>query len=444
MVLAAFLSCEREPVGGKDEPDPAEEGFTIAGEAAASYRIVYDGDETEGIIRNAAILLRNAFKEYTQSEVQVFSESTREAEREILVGDCGRKEGGSGSYSDSFEWSISCINGKIYIEGGSSWAVLGGVKSLINKYISQDIDIPADIAASGSCRSTYIFDKPSGTNLRLLDYNIWAYDKTSIPSAFYSDGVLLYDPRNEKRSKDFASVVRCTEPDVFAFQEYSEKMSVYFEPLVISKFKKCTTADSQWSWTPLFYNSSTVTLKKVVYRLYDAPWSNSNSKSFTAALFTHKESGKGFIVIGTHLWWKSESAQAGSNNARLEQAGLIIEQARQMLETDDVPVFVMGDMNCNHASTAIQAFVVDGYKSASKEASEKRDGSRGYHSCSENGFSPETEDQLKDVNGDTAIDHILYKNCDNKADVRYYTIIHTSFTYPMSDHAPRYVDVTLK
>ena len=84
--------------------------------------------------------------------------------------------------------------------------------------------------------------------------------------------------------------------------------------------------------------------------LFEGAWSNSNSKSFTAALFTHKESGKDFIAIGTHLWWKSESAQAGSDNARLEQAELIIAQAREMLGSYDVPVFVISDARTRHAS----------------------------------------------------------------------------------------------
>ena len=106
--------------------------------------------------------------------------------------------------------------------------------------------------------------------------------------------------------------------------------------------------------------------------------------------------------------------------------------------------FITNDETGEEVFVHFSGIVADGYKSAAKDASEKKDGSRGYHSCSENGFAAETEEQLKDVNGDTAIDHILFKNCENKADVRYYTIIHSSFTYPMSDHAPRYVDVTLR
>ena len=448
LLLAALMSAipaceEKNPDGPNTEP-PVEEGYKIAGTQIEDFRIVYDVDETEGICKDAAMALRKAIKEYAQTDVQLYAHSSRETEHEILIGDCGRKENGSLQDGDSFDWQLKCVNGKLCIEGRSNWAVMGAAKALIDKYISLNTNVPADLELKGSCRNAYIFDKPAGTNLRLLDYNIWAYDKSTIPAGFYADGVLLYDPRNENRSRDFATVIKCTGPDVFAFQEYTSAMSERIEPLIVSKYMRCITSDSQWNWTPLFYNATTVTPKKVIYKLFEGAWSNSNSKSFTAALFTHKESGKDFIAIGTHLWWKSESAQAGSDNARLEQAELIIAQAREMLGSYDVPIFVMGDMNCKHASSAIQAFVADGYKSAAKDASEKKDGSRGYHSCSENGFAAETEEQLKDVNGDTAIDHILFKNCENKADVRYYTIIHSSFTYPMSDHAPRYVDVTLR
>lgn len=442
-VLLAMSCDEQKPApGGGDKPEPETPEFSIGGVDVADYRIVYDSDDGESIVRRAALELRTAFKS-AGYELQVYSKDSDKKGNEILVGDCSRTDGYASGMTDPFAWKITLNEGRLQLEGGSSWGVLAAAKELAGKYISEKKSMDKGFAMEGSCRSTAIFDRPAGTNLRIFDWNIWNYSKTTIPAGFYEDGKLLYDPRNENRGRDVAAVLRCVEPDIIGLQEY-KSMADCLEPLIISKYKKCVSSSSQWCWTPLFYNSATVTPKSVEYRLYDSPWSDSNSKSYMLAIFEHKATGREFIVVATHLWWKSESAAAGSDNARLAQAGLIIDRVNEILKENSVPVFVMGDMNCKYPNAPIQAFVTDGWKTASKDAVDYRDGSQGYHSCSPDGFKPETAAQKADSKGETAIDHMMFKNCDGKASVKEYHIIHTSFTYPMSDHAPRYIDVTIK
>ena len=150
LLLAALMSAipaceEKNPDGPNTEP-PVEEGYKIAGTQIEDFRIIYDVDETEGICKDAAMALRKAIKEYAQTDVQLYAHSSRETEHEILIGDCGRKENGSLQDGDSFDWQLKCVNGKLCIEGRSNWAVMGAAKALIDKYISLNTNVPANLS----------------------------------------------------------------------------------------------------------------------------------------------------------------------------------------------------------------------------------------------------------------------------------------------------------
>ncbi len=52
-------------------------------------------------------------------------------------------------------------------------------------------------------------------------------------------------------------------------------------------------------------------------------------------------------MIGTHLWWKSEKAKPGSTMARASQVRLVMAETEIIrAKFGDIPVFVIGDMNC--------------------------------------------------------------------------------------------------
>lgn len=446
-LVAVCAACHKDPTPGPTPgPDPVVKGFSIAGENPSDFTIVYNPDEEDNASYLAALDLRTALKNLGYS-LNVTKKSSAEKEKEILVGNCGRecnKAYYAAPKGDIFDWKISYAGGKLMIQAQNSWGLKAAANMLRDSFIAKDEPFTSD-ALSGNSRRTQVFELSPGTNLRIFDWNIWQYDATTIPAAFYSDGRLLYDPRNSNRAMDFGAVIKATAPDVFGLQEYSSKMNTEFIRYVTPQFAQVTTSSSSWSFTPLFYDPQKVSVKKAEYVLFPSPWSNSNSKSYTIALFNHKASMKDFIVVCTHLWWKSESAAAGSNQARLDQSNMIIKKVQEWLVSYNVPVFVMGDMNCNISSDAMKAFINDGYKSSAQEATDKTDGSRGYHSCSESGFAPETADQAdRTKNGTTAIDHVWFKNCGTTATVRDYWIVHTAFTFPMSDHAPRFIDVQMK
>ena len=82
---------------------------------------------------------------------------------------------------------------------------------------------------------------------------------------------------------------------------------------------------ADWNNTPIFYKKDAVELVEVNYNLYTPKqWSNSGSKSFQSAVFKHKDTGKTFAVLNTHLWWKSDGAQPGSMQARAAQVRLML------------------------------------------------------------------------------------------------------------------------
>ncbi|MCQ2116383.1 MAG: endonuclease/exonuclease/phosphatase family protein [Bacteroidales bacterium] len=446
-VAFATAACGEKPIPDPvPGPGPAVEGFSIAGLNPADFTIVYNPDEEDNASYQAALDLRTALKSIGYV-LNVAKSSTPVKEKEILVGNCGRegnKEYYSSARGDIFDWQISYENGKLMLQAQNSWGLKAAANTLRDSYIARKEPFSSE-SLSGNCRRTQVFELSAGTNLRIFDWNIWQYDATTIPAAFYSENGLLYDPRNANRAMDFGAVIKATAPDVFGLQEYSSKMNTEFIKYVTPQFAQVTTSSSSWSFTPLFYDPQKVSVKKAEYVLFPSPWSNSNSKSYTIALFNHKASMKDFIVVCTHLWWKSESAAAGSNQARLDQSNMILKKVQEWLISYDVPVFVMGDMNCNLSSDAMKAYINDGYKSAAQDAVNHKDGSRGYHACSESGFAPETADQADPTkNGTTAIDHIWFKNCGTTATVRDYWIVHTRFTLPMSDHAPRFIDVSMK
>ncbi len=432
-----------------DDPDTPDvpETFSIGGEPVASYILIYNIEEEDNASKTAALEFRTAVKNAHGVALNITPSTGMRKPFEVIVGNCGASWSSEwlASATDPFDWAAKFDGGKLMIVGASSWALKAGVKDICDNYVTAGKSIPADELITGNCRKTRVFEYSTGTNLRIMTYNIWQYDGTTIPTAFYdASGKLLYDPRNENRSKDFAAVFYGISPDVLGMQEYSAKMNTAISGYISSLFKPASASTSSQNYTPIYYNSKTLTLKSVEYKQYSSTWSNGGTKSYTVATFEHKATGKQFIVLNTHLWWKSESAQAGSDKARLDQVNIILKKIEDLTLTTKLPVFVMGDMNCKLGSDAMNAFVTAGYHSAAQDAIDHKDGTAGYHYCAADGFKAETEAQKTDTNGASSIDHIWFINTDANSAVRDYHIVHTSFTFPMADHAPRFVDVAMK
>lgn len=162
------------------------------------------------------------------------------------------------------------------------------------------------------------------------------------------------------------------------------------------------------------------------------------------AVLKRKADGKIFAIIGTHLWWKSEKSKPGSTMARASQLRLV------MAETDiirakygDIPVFVMGDMNCEEGTVPIQQLIQGGYVPCYKAATVYGDNHNGHHICSPgDGYSVESRRRGPD-RATGAIDHCPIFDPSGKAEVKVFDCIMEKYTIKLTDHYPNLIDVRL-
>ena len=282
-----------------------------------------------------------------------------------------------------------------------------------------------------------------GADLRILDDNIWDYSQDTIPPRWKEIGE---DPRDFKRAPQFARLVKDYMPDVFALQEYSSHMHKEFYPLVRkSGYVIAWESKEDWNNTPIFYNEKTMEPLYVFYNKYTPEqWCNHGSKSYTSAVFQRKKDGKIFALVGTHLWWKSDKAKAGSTQARASQVRLIMAEVEGILaKYKDIPVFVVGDMNCEENTVPMQQFIQAGYVPCYKAATVYGDNHNGHHICSPaDGYSTASR-RKADTREGGAIDHLFIYDPAGTAEVKVFDCIMEEYTVKLTDHYPNIIDVRL-
>lgn len=291
----------------------------------------------------------------------------------------------------------------------------------------------------GNPKGEYLFPKAKGANLRILDINIWEWNgtKDKLPKAWIEAGA---DCTNETRNKGYIGMYKAYLPEVICLQEYAKQMHQHMYPDLQEMGYETAAMPEEGNYTPIFYDTKRVQLIETAYYSHDLPYNNHGTKSFTTAVFKLKKNGKKFIVVNTHLWWKSEAAMQGSDDARLHQLQRIMVTTRQLWEKYDCPVFLMGDMNCNLKSVALSNVLNHGYKPAWKIATEYGDLRCGHHKCSKDGFS---RDQNKPDDGTGCIDHFLVFDPENKVEVKVFMRDYAWYTVKLTDHYPNYADINL-
>lgn len=430
-LLVLVCSKPVTPEGGPDDPPapPAETAVDLAG-----YRIVYSASAEDEEGKDLAASVQETVKAKIGKTLSVTTDDAPETACEILLGKTNRSAS-KAYYAGKpgiFDYRLSVTGGKVLIAGGGCWA-MEKANSLLkaNKLVE-------GLEKSGSVYGEQLFPRESGSNLRLFDDNIWSYNKTSVPAAWSAVGA---DCTNAVRCVGFAGLVFAYMPDVVCFQEYAKDMDALLRPRLESKgYKMAYTPGNQWDYTPILYNSKTLTLEHSEYLRYTpSTFSDSGSKSYTAAVFSLKSNGKRFAVISTHLWWKSESAQEGSNAAREAQAGLVLACAQKLALDFGCPVFAMGDMNCTLLSNAMKVLTGGGMQPLFNIATVYGDMRNGYHACSADGFSRSSN---KSNDGFGCIDHMFLYNA-GATEVKTFWRIQPYFTVELTDHYPNYADIVI-
>ena len=197
------------------------------------------------------------------------------------------------------------------------------------------------------------------TKLRLMSTNQWAND-TNRP-AWEAMGA---DCSYSARMPGFLKYYMETKPDVLGLQEVTAKMA---DKLMRLFAEEDLPYALLWGKdTPIIYRTDLFELVDSKFLIYpeefpghEGSFNNSKTKSYNVGVFRIKESGKLFILMTTHLWWKnsdpaSKSYQPFSDEARAYQIGLAIDRLDQLQAKYNCPVVIMGDMNAQRHKPCIQ------------------------------------------------------------------------------------------
>lgn len=414
----------------------------LAANPLSRYTIVYnsDAEAEEGI--DMALALQAAVKTATGSELPIASDKEAGKGKQIIIG--------RGDLKDTFDYSIVSESDRLFLNGGGCWAMTKAVR-LIQEGLTDGRSLK-QLQTSGNIYAEQLFPRTEGTDLRILDDNIWQYDRDNvIPDPWKAVGV---DCRDEVRYRALAEVVLAYRPDILTMQEYSSHMDKYLAPeLAKYGYVNAVNGDgTRWNFTPIFYNEKTVKPVQTRYILYTPEdYSNGGTKCLTTGIFSMISSGRTFCLLNTHLWWRSESVCPGSDLARASQLRLCMAQAENLLsQAGDVPLFIIGDMNCTLHSVGLQQLVDYGYVPVQDVATVFGDRRCGHHVCGPNdGFSRETHcvGTCEDFYG--AIDHFMVysKNRQGKlfsgAEIKVFERIQAYFTIEFTDHYPNFADIKL-
>lgn len=338
---------------------------------------------------------------------------------------------------DTFDYRIEVKDGNLYLAGGSCFALQYCVNLLRDDYLAKGLSLDTGLSLTGSAYGKRLYDLEDGADVRIMSNNVWQCDNNQ--SAWKAIGE---DCSAEVRSVGLAAVYMAYHPDVICFQEMSVKMI----RLIRNELAKCGfsykllsySSGGDADYTCILYREDTVEVLERGYHEFTYGC-NSGTKSYTWGYFKHKTTGKTFVALSTHMWWKSDSAEAGSENKRERQAAEIVAAMDKLIEKHNAPVYVMGDFNARTTAPSYKVFTSGGFKDAFELASVYAHDHKGRHTCGPEGFSRETS-------GDTykaqAIDHIMLKNGGN-TNILTFDHARPYFYIKLSDHYPVFVDTIL-
>ena len=249
------------------------------------------------------------------------------------------------------------------------------------------------------------------------------------------------------REKGFADFYARTNPDVIGLQEVSALM---LERLMIELQERDLPFAAVWGRdTPTLYRTDKLELIDSTFLVYPrtipgltGEFNNSDTKSYSIAVFRTKEDGKIFTFMSTHLWWKSDDPQSShyqkdSGVARNWQIGLAIDKLDELAKKYDCTQFIVGDLNTRYESDPIQTAFSRGFVHTHDIATERRDETHGMHPCGPDVLGPYEPKPFK-----FGIDHILVRNVPEGFVTNFIREMPENYLV-LSDHAPVWVDVVI-
>ena len=340
-----------------------------------------------------------------------------------------------------FQYSIHFSKKRLIIDAGGCWAMQYAVEQAVRQMGGHGI--LSNYKLDGTVEGEVLFPREKGTDIRILDDNIWEYNAETIPEAWQKAGI---DCRDDHRAPQFAQLVRAYMPDIVLLQEYSHHMHDRFYPLIQRYgYQIAWESKEDWDCTPIFYRTDQLQLIESNFMLYTPDrWSNHGTKSYTSSVFCHKITGDTLACISTHLWWQSEAKVPGSTFARAAQVRLVMAEAEAIKAKYNCTIFVAGDMNCEEQVIPIQQFIEGGYIPCYKDAELRSDNQNGHHVCSPTYVGIRKSNRKSPERQLGAIDHCFIFNAQYGARVRNFECLTPWFTVLLTDHYPNLIDARLR
>ena len=284
--------------------------------------------------------------------------------------------------------------------------------------------------------------------VRLMTHNVWNRDANSPQWAEKGE-----DCSAQARVGALLRVYRELLPDVIGGQEVSALMADLLKEGFQNEAVGYTLI---WGrFTPILSRSDKLELIDSEFGTYpktieglEGSFNDVKSKAWNLGVFRVKSSGKTFIFVTTHLWWKmnppnesylgKHAYQPWSDEARERQIAMLLEKITVYRERYACPVILLGDMNTGYDSKAMQYVRDHGFRHAHDIATEYAEEAVGYHYCYPDGYKKEYHNRPFE----TAIDHI-YVLGEKEGAVKRFERYSPEYYYPISDHSPAYIDMEL-
>ena len=314
-------------------------------------------------------------------------------------------------------YEAKTVGKNFFITAGGGYTLRTFVNELIVKYLSRKTDDGTVNIKDESGNYLKVTEAPrtQGTELRVMTYNILAAHWTE-----YMDVNLRYEP--------FKSLLDTYDPDIVGLQEVCAKWMKLIQDNMTDKYGiiHARTPDNK---NPDF---STIIYKKDRFEVvkqgleYLTPQGPNYIRLVNWAIFKDKQTGKLVAFFNTH--WDPTSGPHGADHAKILN--------KVMADNPDVKyAFSTGDYNAKPGTEAYTTFITQtGLENASDDAKAAGTLKNDAGGCATVGTNKEN------ITTGGPIDHIIITK---NVNVLAFETILWNKVEQVSDHAPKYADVTL-
>ena len=408
------------------------------------YTIVYQSGPNSPY-RAVAEELRALIAEISGYLLPVVSSDAEEQENEFLIGSCpngGTTDSACGRTgfalgTDSlFAYATAAINqsgNKLALVSQDELGVARGLEEWFAQYFSKDATGELAVTLQYDTRVEAVtpgLELAEGATMRVMTNNIKSAEEIETRAPLLVEIYLEYFP------------------DIIGLQEFpTDAYSLVLGPLseYYAVADRTIGTSSDTSRTPILYRKDLYEVVDGETFYYDCRWPKTKTKTLAWAVFRNKETGKLFGVLNTHFAiisddYDTEGYYGEKYYNNVQGVQWRNDNARQVLETlammrtkygETLPVFFMGDLNCNTTSDALKNVATELSESASVAITSKTTGTGSSHTI---GKAPSTSA--------LPIDYVFVTS--ESIDVYTHTILTGGQNVlDSTDHCPVICDVTI-